>query len=290
MADISEARRKSSLSGFVGKVQISTESRFPALPIYYLVLLALLYIPIGVLFLFSVNDGIVLKFPLKGLTTHWYADMLGNAELLKTVGNSARVAITSSVVATALGTAAAIALVRFNFRGKSVFLAVALMPLLVPFLILGVSLLILFATFDVPRSWVTVVIAHSVVSLPYTLLIMMARLVGFDPHLEEAAQDLGATYPYTLRRVILPLIAPAVLAAWLVAFTISFDEFVLASWLNRGGLTLPVFIFGQRSFANKFPQVVALAMVVMVLSVSLFILAERLQRIGSEASLRRRVG
>jgi spermidine/putrescine transport system permease protein len=259
------------------------------LPVYYLILLVLLYIPIGALFLFSINDGIALTFPLKGLTTHWYQDMLKNAELMTAVGNSALVAVSSSLLATVLGTAASIALVRFQFRGKTILLAVALMPLLVPFLILGVALLVLFASLDIPRSLATVAIAHTVVSFPYTLLILMARLVGFDAHLEEAAQDLGATYFYTLRRVIIPLIAPAVLASWLVAFTISFDEFVLASFLNGGRATLPVFIFGQLRFANRFPQVVALAVLVMVMSVSLFIVAEWLQRRGSESSLNRRL-
>lgn len=266
------------------------KSRISALPIYYLVLLILLYIPISVLFLFSVNDGVVLAFPLKGLTAHWYQDLFSNSELMRALGNSALVAFCSSVMATTLGTAAAIALVRFNFRGKAIFLAVALMPLLVPFLILGVALLILFSALEIPRSLVTVAIAHTVVSLPYTLLIMTARLVGFDPKLEEAARDLGATYPYILRRVIIPLIAPAMLAAWLVAFTVSFDEFVLASFLNGGRATLPVFIFGQLRFANRFPQVVALAVIVMLISVALFILSEQLQRIGIEVSQNRRLG
>ena len=260
------------------------------LPVYYVILLILLYIPIGALFLFSINDGIALTFPLKGLTPHWYQDMLHNAELMGAVGNSVMVALSSSFLATILGTSASIALVRFQFRGKTVLLAVALMPLLVPFLILGVALLVLFAALDIPRSLVTVGVAHTVVSVPYTLLILMARLVGFDANLEEAAQDLGATYFYALRRVIIPLIAPAILASWLVAFTISFDEFVLASFLNGGKATLPVFIFGQLRFANRFPQVVALAVVVMVMSISLFITAEWVQRRGSASSLNRRLG
>ncbi len=267
-----------------------SKSRFSPLFTFYLILLVLLYIPIGMLFLFSVNDGIALTFPLQRLTTHWYADMLHNNELIRALGNSAMVAFSSSVMATALGTAAAVALVRFNLRNRGVFLVIALMPLLVPFLIVGVALLILFSAFHIERSLVTIAIAHTVISIPYTLLIMMSRLVGFDSHLEEAAQDLGATYPYTLRRVILPLIAPAMLAAWLVAFTVSFDEFVLASFLNGGKVTLPVYIFGQLRFANRFPQVVALAVVVMLISVTLLIVADWLQRAGTDVSLNLRLG
>jgi len=264
--------------------------RFPAFPLYYVLLVVLLYLPIGVLFLFSVNNGIVFSFPLKGITDHWYRDMVKNGELVAALRNSVAVAISSSLAATALGTAAAIALARFEFKGKAVFLTIALMPLLVPFLILGVALLILFAALQIDRSLVTVAIAHTVVSLPYTLLILMARLVGFDPKLEEAAQDLGATYPYTLGRVILPLIAPAMLAAWLLAFTVSFDEFVLASFLNSGKPTLPVYIFGQLRFANRFPQVVALAVLVMVLSIILFLISGWLQQLGSRAALEQRLG
>ncbi len=255
--------------------------------VYYILLLVLLYIPIGVLFLFSLNDGVSFVFPLQGLTLHWYQDMLKNTALMGALTNSAIVAFTSSLASTALGTSAAIALLRFKFRGKAAFLFVALMPLLVPFLILGVALLVLFAALDIPRSLWTVGVAHTVVSLPYTLLIVMARLVGFPNNLEEAAKDLGASYPYTLRRVILPIIGPAMLAAWLVAFTVSFDEFVLASFLIGREPTLPVYLYGQLRFANRFPQVVALAVIVMFVSLNLVVFAEWLQRAGARASAKK---
>src|SRR5260221_9690351 len=124
---------------------------------YYVVLLVLLYIPLAVLFLFSINDGTALTFPMRVLTTHWYQDMFGNSALLTAVGNSATVAIISSTLASALGTAAAIALMRFKFRGKILFVAVALMPLLVPVLILGGLLLVLFAALELPRALGTVI-------------------------------------------------------------------------------------------------------------------------------------
>ena len=254
--------------------------RAPFLTTYYIVLLVALYVPIGILLLFSINNGVIFAFPLKGLTSHWYADMIGNRELLGALRNSLVVALGSSLAASALGTLAAIGLSRFEFKGKTLFVGVALLPLLVPFIIIGVALLILFAVLHIERSLLTVAIAHTVVSLPYALLVIMSRMAGFDKHLEEAAQDLGATYAYTLRRVIIPMISSAILAAWLVAFTISFDEFVLASFLVGGSPTLPIYLFGQLRFATKFPQVVALAMVVMVVSIGLVLLAEWLQRQG----------
>jgi len=257
------------------------DRRSPFFASYYLIILFVLYFPLGILFLFSINDGVVFAFPLKGLTLHWYRDMFGNAELLQAVWSSLRVAIASSLAATALGTTAAIALLRFDFRGKTPFVALALVPLLVPYIILGAALLILFAGLQVERSLWTVTIAHTIVALPFALLVVMARMVGFDKHLEEAAADLGATYGYTLRRVILPLIAPAILAAWLVAFTVSFDEFILASFLIGRRPTLPVYLLSQMRFANRFPQVVAMTVMVMLASLSLVLFAQWLQRRGT---------
>ncbi len=252
-------------------------NRFRLLPAYYVFLVVLLYLPLLVLLLFSFNDGTALSFPLRGFTSDWYEGMLANGQLLAAARNSAVVGIGVSTIATILGTLAAIALVRYKFPGKTLFLMVAVTPLLVPFLILGVALLILFSALDVDRSLLTVGAAHVVVAIPYTVLIVASRLVGFDRNLEEAAFDLGASFPYFLRRVLVPLIAPAMLAAWLVAFTVSFDEFVLASFTIGREPTLPVFIFGQVRFANRFPQVVALASVVMIFSLGLVLAAQRLQ-------------
>jgi spermidine/putrescine transport system permease protein len=264
--------------------------RAPVLTTYYVLLLIALYIPIGILMLFSFNDSVIFAFPLTSLTPKWYVAMSGNAELLGALRNSVVVGLSSSLAATILGTLAAIGLTRFQFKGKTLFMAAAMLPLLIPFVIVGVALLIFFAGLQIDRSLLTIAIAHTLVSIPYTLLIVMARMVGFDKHLEEAAQDLGATYAYTLRRVILPLISSAVVAAWLVAYTVSFDEYVLASFLVGPAPTLPVYLFGQLRFAKKFPQVVALAIIVMIVSLSLVLLAEWLQRRGSEVTLSRGAG
>jgi len=262
------------------------------LPGYYVLLVVLLYLPILVLFLFSINDSAVLSFPLQGITSRWYEGMLDNTELLGAARNSAVVGLLASTLATLFGTLGAIALARHRFRGKTLFAVVALFPLMVPYLILGVSFLILLAALDMSRSLVTVALAHTVVAFPFALLIVTVRLVGFDKSLEEASRDLGATYATTLRRVVIPLIAPAMLAAWLVAFTVSFDEFIIASFVVGRDPTLPVYLFGQLRFANRFPQVVALAMCVMVASLALVLIAERLRRVagGDKRAVRRAEG
>jgi spermidine/putrescine transport system permease protein len=141
-----------------------------------------------------------------------------------------------------------------------------------------VALLLLFAALDVNRSLWTVGIAHTVIALPYALLIIVARLGGVSPFLEEAAADLGADYLTTLRRIILPIIAPAIVAAWLVAFTASFDEFALALFLAGADPTLPVFIYGQLRFASRLPMLISLAVLVMAGTLTLALIADRLRR------------
>ena len=250
----------------------------PWLWAYYLVIVVLLFVPIAILALFSVNANTTLSFPLRGLTLDWFTKVLSTPALLRAAGNSLIVGAASSIVATALGTAVAVLFVRFRFRARWLLLGLALLPLVVPFVVLAAALLVLFRAIDVDRSLVTVGIAHVVVELPFVVIIVIARLIGFDEHLEEAAMDLGATYPSTLRRVVLPLIAPAMVAAGLTAFTVSFDEFALALFLVGREPTFPVYLFGQLRFATTLPVMIAMAVLLMIATVTLLLLAERVRR------------
>jgi spermidine/putrescine transport system permease protein len=249
------------------------------LTLYYFGLIALLYLPIVVLFLFSINENTSLSFPLRGLTLRWYQQLFDSPAVLRAARNSLVVAIGSSLVATALGTMVALLAARYDFRAKGVLVGLAVLPLIVPFVVLGVALLLLFAALDIDRSLWTVGIAHTVVALPYTLLIVVARLAGFDAYLEEAAMDLGADYPTTLRRIVLPIIAPAMVSAWLVAFTVSFDEFALALFLAGTEPTFPVYLFSQLRFANRLPVMIALAVLLMIGTLALVFCAERIRRV-----------
>lgn len=167
---------------------------------------------------------------------------------------------------------------RYQFWGKGLLIGLAVLPLIVPFIVLGVALLLLFRALHVELSLWTVGAAHTVVALPYTLLIVVSRLAGFDPSLEEAAMDLGATYPATLRRIVLPIIAPAMVSAWLTAFTVSFDEFALALFLAGSQPTFPVYLFSQLRFANRLPIMIALAVLLMIGTLTLVFVAERIRR------------
>ncbi len=248
------------------------------LTVYYFSLIALLYLPIGLLFLFSVNSNASLSFPINKLTLDWYHKLFAADAVLRAARNSVIVALGSSFAATILGTMVSILMLRYKFRGQSVIVAMAVLPLIVPYVVLGVALLILFSVLHIERSLLTVGIAHTVVALPYTLLIIASRLAGFDASLEEAAMDLGADYPTTLRRVVLPLIFPAMVAAWLTAFTVSFDEFALALFLAGTQPTFPVYLFSQLRFANRLPIMIALAVLMMIGTLTLVFIAERVRQ------------
>lgn len=245
---------------------------------YYVGLVALLYIPIAILFLFSINSNTSLSFPLQGLTLSWYQKLFATPEVLAAARNSLVVAAGSSLAATMLGTMVSLLYARFEFRLKGLLVALSVLPLIVPYVVLAVALLLLFSLLHIQRSLWTIGFAHTVISLPYALLIVSARLAGFDNHLEEAAMDLGADYMTTLRRVVIPMIFPAVVSAWLTSFTVSFDEFALALFLAGTQPTFPVYLFSQLRFANRLPIMIALAVLLMIGTLTLVFLAERIQR------------
>jgi spermidine/putrescine transport system permease protein len=245
---------------------------------YFWLLAFLLYVPLVILFVFSINANTSLTFPLKGFTLEWYERLFASDKLLDAVGNSLVVAVVSSALATALGTMVAILLSRFEFRGKGLLTGLAIMPLIVPYIVLGVALLILFHAFGVQSSMITVIVGHAVVGLPYTTLIVLARLVGSEPQLEDAAMDLGATYPGTLRLVVVPMAMPAIVSAWITAFTVSFDEFAIALFLAGRDTTFPVYLFGQLRFANTLPVLIAAAVLLMIGTIGLILVAERIRR------------
>ena len=256
----------------------SFKNSFP-LKSYFFGLIALLYLPIVILFLFSINSNTFLSFPLQGFTFEWYQKLFVSEALLRSARNSLVVALGSSLTATLMGTMVALLMMRYQFRSKGLLIAMAVLPLIVPYIVLAVALFLLFSVWNVDRSLLTVGIAHTVVALPYVLLIVGARLAGFDASVEEAAMDLGADYPTTLRRIVLPMIAPAVVSAWLTAFTVSFDEFALALFLAGTQPTFPVYLYGQLRFANRLPIMIALAVLMMIGTLTLVLIAERVRRV-----------
>jgi spermidine/putrescine transport system permease protein len=240
-------------------------------------MLVLLYLPIAVLFVFSFSAGTTLSFPIQRLTLDWYAAVFDSSAMLGAARNSFLVGAAAATLATALGAMVAVAVVRFRFPGRQLLLALAGLPLVVPFVVMGVAFFLLFVALDLPRSLVTVAIGHTVIAVPYATLIVLSRLGGLDPALEDAAMDLGATYPATLARVVLPIIGPTLLSAWLTCFIVSFDEIALAIFLVGGDPTFPVFLYGQLRFAQRLPVLIAMAVLLMLGTVALTLLALRLR-------------
>jgi spermidine/putrescine transport system permease protein len=241
-------------------------------------MLVFLYFPIGLLFVFSLNTGTLLTFPIRGITLDWYAQAFGNSALLNAARNSVLVGIGSACVATALGLGISIAVTRFRFRARLGLIALAGLPLIVPFVVLGVALFLLLNFADLPRSLVAIAVGHTVIALPFATLILLSRMIGLDPALEDAAMDLGATYPETLRRVVLPLIGPTLLSAWLTCFIVSFDEVAIALFLAGSDPTFPVFLYGQLRFAQRLPMLIAMAVLLMLVTVALTLVAFRLRQ------------
>jgi spermidine/putrescine transport system permease protein len=251
-----------------------------ALRLFFAFVVVFLYAPIAVLLIFSFNNSDIPSFPLSGFTFHWYREFLANSDLRGALVTSAIIATLSSLGAVVLGVLASIALVRRRFRAKPVASALLLSPLVIPYVVFGVSLLLLFHTLGIPRSILTVVIGHVVICIPYTILVVMPRLQQIDVSLEEAACDLGASRLRTFRSITLPLILPAVVSAFLIAFTTSFDEYAVASFVVGTRVTFPIYLYSALRFPNQLPQVIAVAVVVITVSLAVVVLAEVGRRVA----------
>ena len=207
---------------------------------------AFLYAPIALLVLYSFNASRLVTV-WGGFSTRWYASLLENDQLIASAWISLRVALVSALIATIVGTCAAIALARFGrFAGRIAFSSMIYAPLVMPEVITGLSLLLLFVALDIPRGFWTVVVAHATLGMCFVAVVVHARLVTMDRSLEEAAMDLGCTPGGALRRVTLPLAAPAIVAGYGLAFILSIDDVVIASFTSGpGSTTLPMRIYSQ---------------------------------------------
>jgi spermidine/putrescine transport system permease protein len=250
------------------------------LRVFFFLVVLFLYAPIVILLVFSFNDSAVPAFPLSGFTLDWYHQFLANSELRGALETSAIIAALSSAGAVVLGVLASIALTRRRFGGRAAVSALLLSPLVIPYVVFGISLLLLFHQLGVPRSILTVVIGHVVISLPYTILVLVPRLEQVDVSLEEAAFDLGASRLRTFRSITFPLILPAVVSALLIAFTTSFDEYAVASFVVGPRVTFPIYLYSALRFPSQLPQVIAVAVVVLVLSLLVVVGAEVGRRVA----------
>lgn len=243
------------------------------LRVYTALVYIFLFLPILVVALTSFNPTGRATIP-NGLTTKWYSELLEDDQLVGALWISLQIAVATAVISSLLGLLAAYGLSRFRIPGRSALQGLFYMPMLVPAVVSGVSLLIWYDQIGLDLGWLTILIAHVVFTLPFTLTIILTSFAGFDTRLEEAAQDLGATPFRTFRLITLPIVMPGVLGGALMAFTLSFDEFVLTFFVAGGGVqTLPLVIYNRIRYLLS-PEINAIATIVMGFSIGLLLIGQ----------------
>jgi spermidine/putrescine transport system permease protein len=238
---------------------------------------AFLHIPILVLVAFSFNDS---KFSANwmGFTLDWYSRLLQRPDIIRGLKASLIVGVVSTVISAVLGTFVALALARHRFRGRTAFEGFLYVPIVTPEIVVGISLLILFALVKLPLGLTTITIAHVAFSLSFVVIVVLARLEGMDQHLEEAAMILGADEITTFWKVTVPQLWPGILSGALLAFTMSFDDFVITSFVSgSGSSTLPIVVYGMVR-RNVEPSINAISTIILLVTTALIYLADRLAR------------
>lgn len=244
-------------------------------------LLAFLYLPLVIMGVMSFNSSPFYQLPIEWSTT-WYSQLFANAQLMSATWNSITIAVTTTIIASALGTAASIALFRNEFPGKRILQALLFPPIAIPWLITGTAMLVFFFGIGIGRGLHAILLGHVALALPYVIVVVSARLQTFDPQLEEAARSLGANQWQVTRRITLPWIMPGVIAGALFAFAVSFDQFVVSYFLaTPGQATLPVEIYAaiRKGFT---PEINAVSTIIVVISMALMLLTARFFSFGGE--------
>ena len=241
--------------------------------------LAFLWLPIGVLVFMSFADGGVLSFPPDQLTLRWYGVFLENEAARSAIVTTLTISMPSTIITVTLATMTAYAVDRYGFRGRGTLQLLSTLPIVVPLVVTGVALvLFLDGTLGLP-DYLSVVLAHVIRTIPFATLVILPTFVRFDRGLEEASKDLGADELATFRQVTLPNVFPGVVAGGLLAFTLSFNEFVYTYFVKGSGdPTLPVYIWNQIRY-NVTPEVNVISVVFLVVAVTLVLVAVSLTRV-----------
>ena len=236
---------------------------------------AILLLPLLIVVVISFTSGAGVDFPPPGYSLRWFEYIAQRPEFVSGTLNSLVLAVVATVLALVLGVLASFGLVRYRFRGKGVVEALFLAPLVVPSLIIGVSLLYFFSLLGFTDAFQRLVLAHLILTVPYTIRSVSATLYGLDPSYEEASRVMGAGSLRTFRKVVLPMIRPGIVVACLFAFIVSFDNFNLSIFLIDGNtVTLPVRIFTYLNFQFD-PSIAAISTVLLVATVAVLAIAER---------------
>ena len=234
---------------------------------------AFVFAPIITLVIFAFNENRFPSLPWSGFSLDWFGAILGDAVFLAAARRSVAVAFAVAILATVLGATAAYFVTRWEFRGKSVYLGIIVAPPCIPLLILGLALLIFLRQLHLAGSLLSVILSHTVIAAPFAFGIVRLRLAELDPYLEQAAWNLGANEWMAIRSVVLPQAVPALIAAFLLAMTVSWDEFVVAWFVSGLEITLPVYIW--TSFQAEISTAVnAIGTIAFAVSITFVVLAE----------------
>lgn len=235
-----------------------------------------LYAPIAILVIFSFN---ISRYAVwEGFSLHWYDVLTRDDLILRAIKNSLIVALASTIASTVMGTLAALGMQRFQFRGKSALDGLFYLPVIVPEIVMAASLVIFFGSIKFTLGMTTVILAHIAFCVSYVIIVVRARLEGFDRTLEEAAMDLGANEYQTFFKITLPIIAPGILSGALLAFTLSIDDYVITSFVaGVGSTTLPLQIYSMVK-TKVTPEINAVSTLLLVPTIILIIISDRLQR------------
>lgn len=240
-------------------------------------ILIMLYLPIVVLVINSFNAS---KYGIHwaGFTWKWYIKLFANEGLMQAAGHSALIAISSATIATIIGTLAAVALHRYQFKGKAVLSSMVFVSMLTPEIVLAIALLIIFILLGVQLGFWSLLIAHVTFCLPFVIVAVYSRLKGFDMKMLEAARDLGASEGKVFMKIILPLALPAVAAGWLLSFTLSLDDVIVSAFVTGPGYEiLPLKIYSMVRVGVS-PEVNAISTTLLVISLVLVIVSQLLLR------------
>ncbi len=253
-------------------------SGWTLIKLYTLVVYIWMFTPIVAVVILAFNPQQFGSFPMEGFSFKWFVKLSHNSTILDAFKNSMVLGTLTAIFSTAVGVPAAMAFIRYEFRGKELINTLLIAPIMIPEVVLGVALLLFIRWLQQPKSFAMLVVGHVVLTLPYVLLIVQARLVGIKKEYEEAALSLGASPFQTFREITFPLLAPAIFAGMLFSFTISFDDVTATLfWATAQNQTVPVKIFGMLRNSIS-PEINALGTVMIALTVSTPILAGYLTR------------
>lgn len=239
-----------------------------------------LYAPIFMLIIFSFNDSKV-NAVWTGFTFKWYLQLFANKGVLEATENSLAIALVSTLASTMLGTVTAVAMYKFKFKGKGALDALLYIPIVIPEIVLGIAMLALFSILQVNLGMATLIIAHITFCLPFVILVVRARMQGFDPSLEEAAMDLGANAWKTFLHVTLPIILPGIVAGALLALTLSLDDVIISFFVaGPANTTLPIKVFSMVRTGVS-PEINALSTLLLLVVLPLAVIAERIRHKNS---------